>query len=266
MAKIEDHSNYVIKTEDFGFPEAEKYIALNAMDAPVVKLLDVIEEDNTRKIVLEKARPLAFDSSQEVGFNKVLDWVVEFNSIHIDGYPECNLKYIESYWKITSQLFTEASNSDSSLYRESFDSLPSAEYILSEFKSLVFNGVTNVSHGDPADSNLGIINGELVAFDLGLSWMNSPLVDLALRTGAQVTPFPANVSINELVESYAQSLNIDSSDPVRDYSICGAIYGSYFEESALNAILTGSAATQIVNWANLTLDRFQAYASKVPQA
>ena len=263
MQGIEDCGTYIIKTERVGLPEAEKYQALNALNAPVVRLLDVLESEQGRKIVLEKAAPLSFDPCEQTGFDKVIAWMLEFNAIKSPTYPACNLQYIEHYWAVVSQLFTEANRVGSPCYREGFADLPAASYILAEFKRLVAAEPDRVSHGDPANSNIGLLRGEVVAFDLGLSWINSPFVDLALRTGAQVTSFPAGLPIDALVESYARRLCLNSVDPVRDYSICGAIYGSYFEQSALDEIRSGRPSAAISNWANLTLDRFRAFASNI---
>jgi hypothetical protein len=113
-----------------------------------------------------------------------------------------------------------------------------------------------LSHGDPDNANLGMIAGKVVAFDLHLSWLSSPFADLVLRTGAQVTPYPKLLDIESLIESYTNTLSADSPDPVHDYSICGAIYGAYFERSALNEVLTEEPSEAVLGWANLTLDRF----------
>ena len=267
MSQIEDRGTYVIKPESPGFPEAEKYKALNEAGAPVVQLLDVIEDGCRRKIVLEKATPLSFDASEMAGFQRGLHWVVEFNSVSVAQYPPCNLDYFSSYWTVMSQLVAEASDPNSRLYRSDFDALPSASYIFREYQKMVASRGTRVSHGDPADSNLGMLGGSGVAFDLGLSSLSSPFADLVLRTGAQVTPYPNKLlSIELLIESYTSRLSVESPDPVRDYSICGAIYGSYFEVSLLNELQTEEPSEAVVGWANVTLDRFQRFASKIQVA
>jgi hypothetical protein len=92
--------------------------------APVVQLLDVIEDGCSRKIVLEKAAPLSFDTSEMAGFQKVFDWVVEFNAASVTKYPPCNLDYFSSYWTVTSQLIALAGDPSSRLYRHDFDALP----------------------------------------------------------------------------------------------------------------------------------------------
>jgi hypothetical protein len=225
ISQIEDRGTYVIKPERPGFPEAEKYKALNEVGAPVVQLLDVIEDGCSRKIVLEKATPLSFDASEMAGFQKVFDWVVEFNAASVTKYPPCNLDYFSSYWTVTSQLIALAGDPSSQLYRHDFDALPPTSYIFREFQTMVASRGICISHGDPDNANLGMIAGKVVAFDLHLSWLSSPFADLVLRTGAQVTPYPKLLGIESLIESYTNTLSADSPDPVRDYSICGAIYG-----------------------------------------
>ena len=263
MSQVEDCGTYVIKPERPGFSEVEKYKALNDAGAPVVQLLDVIEDGCRRKIVLEKAAPLPFDTSEIAGFERVLHWVVEFNSVSVVEYPPCNLGYFSSYWTVMSQLVAEAWDPNSRLYRSDFGALPSASYIFREFQKMVASRCTCVSHGDPANSNLGMLGKKIVAFDLGLSWLSSPFADLVLRTGAQVTPYPKLLNIESLIESYMGRLSVESTDPVRDYYICGAIYGSYFEVSALNELQTEQPSETVVGWANITLDRFQRFASKI---
>ena len=67
----------------------------------------------------------------------------------------------------------------------------------------------------------------------------------------------------QLVTSYADRLGITSEDPVRAYAVCGAIYGTYFEEAPLATIVDGSASKPVLDWANLALDRFQMFAAMV---
>jgi hypothetical protein len=263
MTQVEDHGSYIVKTEAPGFPEAEQYRALNAAGAPVVKLLDVIEEGQGRKIVIEKAAPLSLDTSKPEDFNRVVAWIAEFNSTQVETYPPCNLVYTESYWRISAQLLAQALEPTSVVFRPQFELLPSAAYILAEYRRLVGQSSPSVSHGDPANGNLGTVDGRIVAFDLELSWFNSPLVDLVLRTGAQVTRFSPDIDRVELVENYAQTLGLSAAAPWNDYNICGAIYGSYFELEALDEIRSGRPSAPVLDWANITLDRFAFFAGHI---
>lgn len=259
MRQIEDRGGVIIKTENPTLPEAEKYRALNAAGAPVVRLLDVLEEGDSRKLVLEKAAPFTLDASRPRDFARLIDWMVDFNSVQVDAYPPCNLQYIQTYWRVTAQLLALAKQPDSAVFTPGCADLPDAAWMLTEFERVAAAGV-HISHGDPAEGNLGMRGGEVVAFDLGLSWRNASLVDLVLRTGAQVVPYPDGLERARLVEDYAGRTGLDTADPWRDYNLCGAVLGAYFEQEALDEILSGRPEKPTLDWARITLERFASFA------
>ena len=73
---VRDCGSFVINGESPDLPEIAQYRILNAMHAPVVRILDVVEQGGRRFLVLEKARPLGLDTRAWADLHELLDWMI----------------------------------------------------------------------------------------------------------------------------------------------------------------------------------------------
>jgi hypothetical protein len=232
-----------------------KYVALNAQDAPVVRLLDCYRRDGERYLVLDRAEPLSLDTRHPTDFEEVIRWSLEFSATRDPSYPSCDVAYFERYWRATTGLIEYAGNVRSSLYAPQIVDCPAPTAILEAFLRALQGDACAIVHGDPADFNLGTVKGRIVAFDLGLSCTGNPLTNLALRTGAFVAAFPQHTDVPALVERYVGQLGLQVEAPFELYLLAGAVYGSYFEQGALDQIRAGKAGDAVLHWARLALQR-----------
>lgn len=259
--RVQVFETHVTKEEDQRFPEAEKYRCLNALGAPVVKLLEIREHRAGRTLVLERAHPLDLDTSRRDDFARLIEHLLDFARYVDEAYPTVDWDYIESYWRATTALWTIATDPSSCLYRPALVDLPDPTTVLARLRELErATSARCISHGDPADFNLGRTDRGIVAFDLGLSWQGMVFRDLALRTGASVSAYPRDIKIDRLVARFADNAGYQGDEPLRHYDLTGAVVGSYFEPSALEDMCRYGEQSEFMSWALLTLSRYEKFA------
>lgn len=259
--RVQVFETYVTKEEDSRFREVEKYRCLNGLGAPVVKLLDVCEHRNGRTLTLERARPLNLDTSRRDDFARLIAYLLDVARYVDDAYPSIDWAYFASYWRATTALWMMATDPSSFLYRPALMDLPDPVAVMARFRELeLLSSARCISHGDPADFNLGRTDRGIVAFDLGLSWQGMVFRDLALRTGASVAAYPHDLDVHKLVDLFAENAGYHGADPLRHYYLTGAVVGGYFEMTALEDLRHYGEQSGALGWANLTLSRYEKYA------
>lgn len=261
--QVEIYSDVVVKREDPAFPEVEKYRALQAVGAPVVGLRDVLERNGSRYLVLEKAEPLSLDTREPAAFGLLLDHLAEFARARPVELQTTNWRYLEQYWDATRRLVSLASDLRGPIPHDRVRDCPAPDAVFDAYRAAVGASPFVPTHGDPGDSNLGRIGGRIVAFDLQLAWRGEPFRDLALRTGASALPWPAHLTLSSVAERFATTLGLYVPDPFRVTLLAGAIYGSYFEQAAVEDVITCGPASKACDWARVTLDRYVWFASQL---
>jgi len=260
---IEIHNEYVIKTENPEFPEIEKYKILNKNNFPIVKLIDVIREGECKKLKLQKAEKHELKTTNYDDYAKVIDWLAEINLILIEEYANLNVDYIKNYYNEFSKLHEIACNEDDLFNIKGIKDLPKPIDIFEKFIKIIETDKMVISHGDPADSNIGMIEGKIVGFDLGLSSKNHPIVDFALRTGAQATEYPRNLDINAELRKYLNKIHYSCKNIEQKYAVIGCIYGCYMEKEPVLSILNDGSKSKYYEWCNVTLNRYKKYSKGV---
>ncbi|GDY13881.1 hypothetical protein LBMAG53_27590 [Planctomycetota bacterium] len=254
--------NFVIKKENPHFPEALKYIILNDIGAPVVKLIDTIIDDNDTYLVLERVRDNNLDSSMFSDFNIIMELICKMNSLRNDLYPRVNLQYYQNYWNVFNHLHDVAISSD--LFEvDILKCLPKPNDIFTKFLGIMQQSDMVISHGDPANSNMGFRRSQMIFFDLGLSFQSHPMVDFSLRTGAQATKYPSNMSISDEINRYLDKINYNCTNSKSVYFIISCILGCYMEQTAIDSVFKDGKSSKYYGWCNNTLKRYIKFSSGV---
>ncbi len=253
---VEDKGSYILKQESARLPEAEKYIALNALGAPVVKLLDIILRNGKKVLVLEKAEPMNLDMRMPANFKRLVSFLADFASMRPTNFPSVDWGYLSEYWSVTKTLVSMAQERSSLLYDPRLIDCTSPDDIFVAYKQFVLGDKSLLTHGDPTNLNLGFVGGKIVAFDLELTWIGDPFRDIVLRTGASTMPFPEPLSVQDVITDYLEKTNLLISNPLDKYRLVGAIYGSYIERHAITDIQALGLESPHIGWAKITLERY----------